>query len=70
MKEIHSQRFYGSDEYIDTQIEFESINQQRLLDIDLCDQRFRRRDIIQCLGQKDAFALTTSIWFDNKYLII
>jgi hypothetical protein len=66
----YSQRISWCHQCIDTQVKFEAINQQRLVQIDLTNHSLVDFDFLQVLRQPNASTLRTLIGFYDESLVL
>lgn len=62
----YSKRWTSSNEYVDTEVKFESVNQSWFMNISLSDTVFNFLDLFQVTSKEYSFSLGRSLWFNNK----
>ena len=70
MEDVDFQRLVAGDYYVDSQIEFVSIDQKWIRNVLANNTCLVHIDVIDVINQIDALALTRVSWFDDPNILL
>ena len=70
MEDVDFQRLVAGDYYVDSQIEFVSIDQKWIRNVFANNTCLVHIDVIDVINQIDALALTRVSWFDDPNILL